>query len=147
MPDLGDHRDPARRRPEPLSIFFDVDHTLIDDDHGLRPGARNLLQTLHTDGHRLYLWSGIGPRWEIVELHQLGDIVSDCFDKPLYRHHELLEPLGISEPPDCVVDDHPDPVSVFGGVVVRAYRRPDPDDREMERVLRELRRIERSRAA
>lgn len=125
-----------------MNIYFDVDYTLIDGDGALRPGAREALAELREKGHRLFLWSGLGPRWETVERHELGAWIDDCFDKPLYRHHEMLEPLGIHRAPDFVVDDHPHLPHVFGGCVVRAYRDPDPHDQEMIRVVAEIDRFE-----
>jgi hypothetical protein len=46
----------------------------------------------------------------------------------------MLDPLGIMNP-DFVVDDHPHLVDIFGGCVVGPYRRVDPGDREMWRVV------------
>jgi hypothetical protein len=124
-----------------VNIFFDVDHTIIAyDDHVLRPGVRELFERLRADGHTIYLWSGIGARWEIVRAHRLEDLVAGCFDKPLYQHEAMLAPLGITMRPDFVVDDHPHLVAVFGGCVVSAYRSADPNDREMARVYREVER-------
>jgi hypothetical protein len=121
-----------------VNIYFDVDYTLIDGDGDLRPGVREAFELLAGDGHLLFLWSGLGPRWDTVERHDLGRWVQDCFDKPLYRHREMLQPLGISAAPDYVVDDHPHLPHVFGGCVVMPYRDPDPADQEMKRVVREV---------
>lgn len=121
-----------------MNIFFDVDHTIIDGDNRLRPGVRALFERLRADGHTIYLWSGIGIRREIVEAHGLENLVADCYDKPLYHHEAMLEPLGIRVRPDYVVDDHPHLVTIFGGSTVAAYRRPNPADREMERVYQEI---------
>ena len=122
-----------------MNVFFDVDYTLIDGDGGLRPGVREAFTELKELGHDIYLWSGLGPRWETVEEGELADLVSDCFDKPLYRHRAMLRPLGIEVSPDYVVDDHPHLVDVFGGCVVTAYRSFDPEDRELDRVVAEIR--------
>lgn len=117
-----------------MNIFFDVDHTIINSDNRLRPGVRELFERLRAAGHSVYLWSGIGRRWEIVQAYALGDLVVDCFEKPLYQYERMLAPLGINVRPDFVVDDHPHLVHAFGGCVVAPYRRDDPADREMERV-------------
>jgi hypothetical protein len=117
-------------------LFFDVDHTLVDGDDALRPGVLEAFEQLRRNGHTIFLWSGLGPRWEIVERHALAGHVAGCYDKPLYRHREMLGPLGIPVEPDFVVDDHQDPVDLFGGVVVSAYRRHDPRDQEMQRVVK-----------
>ncbi|REJ76478.1 MAG: hypothetical protein DWQ36_11695 [Acidobacteria bacterium] len=123
-----------------MNLFFDVDHTIVDGDDALRPGVREAFTSLRAAGHTIYLWSGLGPRWEIVRRHALEDLVQGCFDKPLYRHREMLTPLGIPVRPDFVVDDHRDPVDLFGGIVVSAYRQPSATDREMHRVVEAVRR-------
>jgi hypothetical protein len=117
-----------------LNVFFDVDFTLIDADGALRPGVTECFTELRRAGHRIFLWSGLGARWEVVRQHALEPWVEDCFIKPLYAHRRMLDPLGISMAPEFVVDDHPDLVQIFGGCVVGPYRRVDPDDREMWRV-------------
>jgi hypothetical protein len=117
-----------------VNVFFDVDFTLIDSDGRLRPGVGECFATLRGEGHRIFLWSGLGPRWEVVRQHGLETWVEDCFVKPLYHHRRMLEPLGISIEPHFVVDDHPHLVDVFGGCVVGTYMRADPADREMWRV-------------
>ena len=117
-----------------MNIYFDVDQTIIDSSNGLRPGVIELFSRLRGDGHTLYLWSGLGPRWEIVERYALGELVSGCFEKPLMQYERLLEPLGITVRPDYVVDDHPHLVHHFGGYTVKRYLRADPADREMDHV-------------
>lgn len=121
-----------------MNIFFDVDHTIIDSDNRLRPGVRELFETLHAAGHALYLWSGIGARWEVVEAYDLGGLIAGCFDKPLYQYEAMLAPLGIPVRPDFVVDDHPHLVHAFGGCVVQRYLVSNPDDREMARAGRAI---------
>ena len=117
-----------------MNIFFDVDHTLIDSDNRLRPGVRELFARLTAEGHRLYLWSGIGERPEVLIQHDLGAFVSACYVKPLYQHRRMLGPLGIGVNPDFTVDDHPDLPAIFGGITVRRFLLYDAADREMERV-------------
>ena len=128
-----------------MNIFFDVDHTVVDSDNALRPGVRELFERLVAEGHTVYLWSGIGPRWEILESGGLSGLVAGCFDKPLYQYERMLAPLGIPVRPDFVVDDHPHLVHAFGGWVVQRYLRADPADREMERVYTEVQRAMASR--
>lgn len=129
-----------------MNIFFDVDHTLIDSDNGLRPGVVELFERLRADGHAISLWSGIGPRWEIVERYALENLIDGCYDKPLYQYERMLKPLGITAWPDFVVDDHPHLVHAFGGCVVARYLQPDPSDQELERVYTEITRPARSSA-
>jgi hypothetical protein len=121
-----------------VNVFFDVDWTLIDGDGALRPGVVECFTELRRAGHHIYVWSGLGTRWEVVREHRLGPWVADCFIKPLYAHERMLEPLGITMRPEFVVDDYPHLVEIFGGLVVNPYRRADPGDREMWRVLRAI---------
>lgn len=123
-----------------MNVFFDVDHTIIDGDDGLRPGVRELFARLRARGHRIFLWSGIGARWEVVRRHGLEEVVEACFVKPLYAHERMLEPLGIGVWPEFAVDDHPHLVHVFGGCVVTRYLTTDDSDTEMERVYHEVER-------
>lgn len=121
-----------------MNIFFDVDHTIIDSDNNLRPGVREAFEQLRAAGHSLYLWSGIGKRWEIVERYELGGLVDGCFEKPLYHYEAMLKPLGIHVRPDYVVDDHPHLVEFFGGCLVGRYLSANAADCEMSRVLAEV---------
>ncbi len=117
-----------------MNVFFDVDQTIIDTQNGLRPGVIELFTRLRAEGHVIYLWSGIGKRWEIVERYALAEFVADCFEKPLMQYERLLGPLGITVRPDFVVDDHPHLVHHFGGFTVKRYLRADAHDTEMGRV-------------
>jgi len=117
-----------------MRIFFDVDDTLITWDVRLRPGVHEVFGRLREDGHDLYLWSGYGPRWEVVRRFDLHEHVIDCFWKPLYDHHSRLDELGVPFRPDFVVDDHPDIVAAFPGVQIREPRMPLDRDTEMWRI-------------
>ena len=121
-----------------MNIFFDVDFTLIDNSNQLRPGVHELLRRLVEDGHRVFFWSGLGKRWEVVRAFGLEDYVSDCFDKPLFAYERMLGPLGITPRPDYVVDDHPHLVAHFGGCVVSRYMVADDSDRDLWRVYDEI---------
>jgi SAM-dependent methyltransferase len=122
-----------------VNIFFDVDFTLITWDYRLRPHVREVFQRLKDDGHIVYLWSGVGKRWEVVEQHGLAEYVQDCFEKPLFRHAERLDELGVSVRPDFVIDDHEEPVAAFGGAVIRPPDAPLDADREMLRIYEAIR--------
>jgi hypothetical protein len=122
-----------------VNIFFDVDFTLISWDYRLRPHVREVFQWLKDDGHTLYLWSGVGKRWEIVEQHGLAPYIEDCFEKPLFRHVERLGELGVTVQPDFVIDDHAEPVQAFGGEVIQPPGAPLESDREMLRVYDAIR--------
>jgi len=116
-----------------MRIFFDVDLTLLSENGELRPGAREVLQRLAANGHRLYLWSGNGIRWSFVDQYGLRDLVAGCLYKPLYDARSALKRQGV-EPPDFCVDDYPEILEEFRGILVTPYGQEDPADREMERV-------------
>ena len=124
-----------------MNIFFDVDFTLITWDYRLRPHVREVFQRLKDDGHTVYLWSGVGKRWEVVEQFALHDLIADCFEKPLYRHAERLADLGVTIRPDFVIDDHLEPVDAFGGVQIEPPHTPLDADTEMLRVYEAIQRF------
>ena len=117
-----------------MKIFFDCDETIITWDVRLRPGVKEVIGSLRDSGHEIYLWSGNGPRWEIVRRFDLHDFFLDCYWKPLYRHHERLEELGIPFTPDFVIDDHQEVVDAFGGVRIEPPADELSKDRELWRV-------------
>lgn len=121
-----------------MNIFFDVDDTLITWDVKLRPGVHEVFEAIRKDGHTLYLWSGYGPRWEVVRRFDLHEHVVDCFWKPLYEHHARLEELSVPFAPDYVVDDHDEIVQAFGGSLIQPAGQPFVEDREMWRVYDEI---------
>ncbi|MBI2761006.1 MAG: hypothetical protein HYX51_06230 [Chloroflexi bacterium] len=122
-----------------MNVFFDVDYTLITWDYRLRPHVREVFARLRDDGHTIYLWSGMGKRWEVVKRFHLHDLIADCFDKPLYNHVARLPELEVTVYPDYVIDDHADPVLVFGGYHIPAPRTPLDEDDEMLRVYDAIR--------
>jgi hypothetical protein len=122
-----------------VNIFFDVDDTLITWDVRLRPGVHEVFDALLNDGETIYLWSGYGPRWEVVERFDLHRYVTDCFWKPLYNHVDRLDELGVPLVPDFVIDDYASVVEAFAGTVIRPAQQPLDRDREMWRVYDEIR--------
>jgi hypothetical protein len=122
-----------------MNVFFDVDFTLITWNYQLRPHVREVFQRLKEDGHTIYLWSGMGERWEVVEQFALGELVSGCFSKPLYDHVARLPELGVPMCPDFVVDDHEEVVTAFGGAVIQPPHSPLDADREMLRIYEAIR--------
>lgn len=129
---------PAAGKVSFVNIFFDVDHTLITWDVKLRPGVHEIFARLRDDGHTLYLWSGMGPRWEVVKRFDLHEHVVDCYWKPLYNHRERLAELGVPMVPDYVIDDHPEVVMAFTGTVISPPAMPLDWDREMWRVYDDI---------
>ncbi len=119
-----------------MKIFFDVDYTILGLDDSLRPGTKETLERLKGEGHEIYIWSGMGERWEVVEKHQLKPLVSGVYEKPTHHFHERLEELGVPFEPEFVIDDYPEVVSAFGGVWVPPYFFKRSFDEEMDRIHR-----------
>jgi hypothetical protein len=119
-----------------LKIFFDVDYTILAVDGSLRPGTRQTFERLVDDGHKVFIWSGVGLRNSDVERHELQDLVSGIYKKPIYDYVNGLELLKVPHWPDFVIDDYPEVVAAFGGVWVPPYFFKRSPDLEMERVYR-----------
>ena len=122
-----------------MKIFFDVDYTILGLDDTLRTGTRETLEQLREEGHEIYIWSGMGQRWEVVEKHNLTPLVSGVYEKPTHHFHERLEELGVPFEPEFVIDDYPEVVAAFGGVWVPPYFFKRSFDQEMERIYRIVR--------
>ena len=122
-----------------MKIFFDVDYTILGLDDTLRPGTMETLEQLREEGHDIYIWSGMGQRWEVVEKHNLTPLVSGVYEKPTHHFHERLEELGVPFEPEFVIDDYPEVVAAFGGVWVPPYFFKRSFDQEMERIYRIVR--------
>ena len=122
-----------------MKIFFDVDYTILGLDDTLRPGTMETLEQLKEEGHEIYIWSGMGQRWEVVEKHNLTPLVSGVYEKPTHHFHERLEELGVPFEPEFVIDDYPEVVAAFGGVWVPPYFFKRSYDQEMERIYRIIR--------
>jgi hypothetical protein len=52
-------------------VFFDVDDTLLATGHRLRPFAREVVAQVANMGFEVCIWSGVGLRWEVVDVHGL----------------------------------------------------------------------------
>lgn len=121
-----------------MHIFFDVDDTLITWDVRLRPHVADVFQQLRDDGHIIHIWSGYGPRWEVIRKYDLAHHIVDCYWKPLYDHHSRLEELGVPFAPDYAVDDHQEIITAFGGSLIRPASSTFFEDNEMWRVYEEI---------
>ena len=122
-----------------MKIFFDVDYTILGLDDSLRPATLETLQQLKEEGNEIYIWSGMGERWEVVEKHNLTPLISGVYEKPTHHFHERLEELGVPFEPEFVIDDYPEVVAAFGGVWVPPYFFKRSFDQEMERIYRIVR--------
>jgi hypothetical protein len=126
-----------------MNIFFDVDETILGYDESLRPLVKQVFHRLVEDGHSIYIWSGVRTgdaiRTHVVERHGLVEYVTDCFRKPLFDYRQQWAQRGIDVQPDFVVDDYPEIVDAFGGVVVKPYSmaRADADLQRVYEAIQE----------
>ena len=117
-----------------MKIFFDVDYTILGLDDSLRPGTVETFQKLNGDGHEIYIWSGMGERWEVVRKHNLEPLINGVYEKPTHHFHDRLNELGVPFEPDFVIDDYPEVVAAFSGVWVPPYFFKRSFDQEMDRI-------------
>jgi hypothetical protein len=113
-----------------MKIYFDLDYTLLSYNGHLRPGTMKLLERLKKEGHIVHIWSGAGYRQDDVSALGLDPLVEGVHLKPIDDFNQV----PTSERPDFVVDDYPEIVEYFGGVLVRPYFWPNGEDRELDRV-------------
>jgi hypothetical protein len=120
-----------------VNVFFDVDYTILSN-RSLRPHTREVFEDLVARGHRVYVWSGTGDRTS--ELAELGllPLLSGVYIKPIAVFDKGLIDLGVPVRPDFVIDDHPDIVKHFGGLVVSPYDNRVSSDSELLMVLRRI---------
>jgi hypothetical protein len=101
------------------------------------------------EGHRIFIWSGVRTgdaiRAGVVERYGLEAYVSDCFKKPLFDFLEQWAKTGIAVQPDFCVDDYPEIVDAFGGLLVIPYRY-EKADADMERVYAAIQRRDKQSA-
>jgi hypothetical protein len=120
-----------------MNIFFDVDETILGYDGSLRPLVVEVFERLVDGGHKIFVWSGVRTgevvRTLVVERYGLTSYVTDCYKKPLFDYREQWQKTGIDVQVDFCVDDYPDIVDAFGGMLVIPYRYARPDQ-ELERV-------------
>ena len=64
-----------------LKIFFDVDYTILAVDNSLRPGTRDTFEKLISDGHDVYIWSGVGLRNSDMDRLNLTEYISGIIDQ------------------------------------------------------------------
>ena len=124
-----------------MKIFFDVDNTIIADDLSLRPYVKEIFEQVKQDGHDIYVWSGVGLRWEVVDRHDLRQYIETCYIKPISDYRDSLIELGVNVMPDFCIDDHNGVVMAFGGTAVRPYFIRNPNDQEMLRVYEEIKQV------
>jgi hypothetical protein len=107
-----------------MNVFFDVQGTLLAG--GIpRPHIRGVFIELASLGHDIYLWSSAGAGYAAMAAELLGveDLVFGCYSK------SAPPPVTV----DYAVDDHPDLVQHYGGLVVVPFD-GDPEDQELLKV-------------
>ena len=114
-----------------LNVFFDVDFTILSIDGDLRTGTRDTFERLVADGHRVYIWSGVGMRTEDIHANNLLDLVSGIYVKPLEDFEAGLRQFNVDVHPDLVVDDVWTIVNHFGGIHCTPFYYPSETDNEM----------------
>ncbi len=128
--------DSEHSQKKGLNVFFDVDYTILGLDDSVRPGTRDVFQRLIADGHKIYIWSGVGIRWPDIRRVKLDDLIVNCYVKPLRDYAESLASHGVPFVPDFVIDDYPEVPSAFGGMWILPYYSAAFGDAEMEKVYR-----------
>jgi hypothetical protein len=118
-----------------VNVFFDVDYTILGLDGSLRPGTLEVFEQLVASGHDVYVWSGVGIRWDEVRRAGLEPFVKGVYRKPLTDFQAGLELCGVPVVPDFVIDDYPQIVAFFGGVCIKEYFWRDDEDAEIYAVL------------
>ena len=128
-----------------MNIFFDMDYTIISSTGALRPNAKPILERLHADGHKIYIWSGLGARRQEIQNLELNPFVTDVLEKPTHDYQQLVHGMlrrgELSVLPDLVIDDYPEIVSALGGISVKPYVIDDPSDDEMQRVYKAIQQL------
>src|SRR5262249_26803533 len=89
-----------------------------------------------------FVWSGVRTaemvRTEVVQRYELDPYVTNCFQKPRFDYREQWSRTGIEVEPDFCVDDYPEVVEAFGGILIKPYSMARPDA-DLERVYAAIR--------
>ena len=121
-----------------MNIFFDVDYTIMGADGSLRRNTTETFTKLVADGHKIFIWSGVGVRTAEVRRFGLADYVTKVFQKPLEDFESALPGLGVFTPPDFIIDDHSEIVRFFGGFICRPYYFRNVKDTEMDEIYQTI---------
>jgi hypothetical protein len=103
-------------------------------DGSLRPYTREIFELLRDDGHKIYIWSGVGLRTKDMNRLDLSNMISGIFVKPIKDFEEGLVRFGIDPRPDFVIDDHREIVEAFGGIHMEPYYFRAAEDGQMKRL-------------
>ena len=115
MPVGQSQRRDAARRCVAGRADWPAEHRGLATAHAVRPGTEEVFGQLVASGHDVYVWSGMGVRWDEVRRSGLEPFVKGVYRKPLTDFRAGLDLCGV---PDFVIDDYPQ---------VAAHRVPAPD--------------------
>ena len=115
-----------------MNIYFDCDYTILAMDGSLRPGTQEVFSKLLEDGHKVFIWSGVGLRSDDMKRLNLMNLISGVFVKPIADFEIGLQRFGVDPRPDFVIDDHREIVEAFGGVHIEPYYFRSAEDGHME---------------
>ena len=115
-----------------MNIYFDCDYTILAMDGSLRPGTQQVFSKLVENGHKVFIWSGVGLRSDDMKRLDLMNLISGVFVKPIADFEIGLQRFGVDPRPDFVIYDHREIVEAFGGVHIEPYYFRSAEDGHME---------------
>ena len=121
-----------------MNVYFDCDYTILAMDGSLRPETRGMFSNLIDDGHKEFIWSGVGLRSDDTKRFALLNLISGLFVKSTTDFEIGLERFGVDPRPDFVIDDHREIVEAFGGVHIEPYYFRSAEDGHMEDLYRAI---------
>ena len=138
MGQIVDPTDLLRHYRCELNIYFDCDYTILAMDGSLRPRTREIFSQLIEDGHKVFIWSGVGMRTKDMERLDLMDLISGIFVKPITEFENGLDRFNVHPRPDFVIDDHREIVEAFGGVHIEPYYFRAAEDGQMDDLYQSI---------
>ena len=121
-----------------LNIYFDCDYTILAMDGSLRPRTREVFSKLIEDGHKVFIWSGVGIRTKDMERLDLTELISGIFVKPITEFEDGLDRFDVHPRPDLVIDDHREIVEAFGGIHIEPYYFRAAEDGQMDDIYQSI---------
>ena len=121
-----------------LNIYFDCDYTILAMDGSLRPRTREVFSKLIVDGHKVFIWSGVGIRTKDMERLDLTELISGIFVKPITEFEDGLDRFDVHPRPDLVIDDHREIVEAFGGIHIEPYYFRAAEDGQMDDIYQSI---------
>ena len=128
-----------------MHIYFDLDHTLVDDAGGtVRPGIRELLEELKDLGHTLSIWTASTEKRasEVLERLDLKSYFTHFVFRDDYDPNSEGFPKDIRyRDGDLLIDDTPSHIEYARsigkrGILIPAYITENQDDLDSIMALR-----------